>query len=166
MIKDRVIQVLEYKKIAKESFYVKIGMTSASFRGKAKNTPLNSSAIENILTEIPDLNANWLLTGHGEMLSEEVGHMDKNTEKVNQRTENIFTGDTDKDIEDYISDAFAKHLLEMYETGRVYPAAVVKSMIEEKNIRIRELEKEVKELNRKIDQNNRNHNIGIKKDRQ
>ena len=68
MIKDRVIQVLEYKGIPKELFYVKIGMRSASFRGNAKNSPLNTNAIENILSEIPDLNPDWLLRGVGEML--------------------------------------------------------------------------------------------------
>lgn len=68
MIKDRIIQLIEYKRIPKEEFYVKIGMTSASFRGNAKNTPLNSNAIENILSEIPDVNSEWLLTGKGEML--------------------------------------------------------------------------------------------------
>lgn len=68
MIKERIIQVIEYKGISKEEFYVKIGMTSASFRGKAKRTPLNSNAIENILSEIPDLNPMWLITGKGEMI--------------------------------------------------------------------------------------------------
>lgn len=68
MIKDRVIQLIEYKGIAKEVFYKKIGMTSASFRGKAKESPLNSNAIENILSEIPDANPEWLLTGNGKML--------------------------------------------------------------------------------------------------
>ena len=71
MIKDRIIQVIEYKGIAKEIFYKKIGMTSASFRGKAKETPINSTAIENILSEINDLNPEWLLTGKGTMLKEE-----------------------------------------------------------------------------------------------
>lgn len=32
--------------------------------------PLNSNAIENILSAIPDLNAEWLLTGKGSMLKE------------------------------------------------------------------------------------------------
>lgn len=44
-------------------------MTSANFRGKAKSTPLNSTAIENILSEIPDVNPKWLLTGKGDMLT-------------------------------------------------------------------------------------------------
>lgn len=68
MIKDRVIQLIEYKGIAKELFYAKIGMTSANFRGAAKKTPLNSAAIENILSEIPDTNPTWLLTGKGNMI--------------------------------------------------------------------------------------------------
>jgi hypothetical protein len=49
MIKDRIIQILEKKRISKEKFFVKIGMTSANFRGNAKKTPINSNAIENIL---------------------------------------------------------------------------------------------------------------------
>lgn len=72
MIKERITQVLEYKNIPKESFYVKIGMTSASFRGSARKTPLNSTAIENILSEIPDINPGWLITGEGDMLIHEV----------------------------------------------------------------------------------------------
>lgn len=70
MIKERIIQLIEYKGIAKENFYAKIGMTSASFRGKAKETPINSNAIENILSEITDVNPEWLLTGSGNMLKD------------------------------------------------------------------------------------------------
>lgn len=70
MIKKRIIQLLEYKGIAKEEFYKKIGVTSANFRGKASETPVNSKTIENILSEISDLNLNWLLTGIGSMLND------------------------------------------------------------------------------------------------
>ncbi|KAA6347857.1 hypothetical protein EZS27_004722 [termite gut metagenome] len=77
MIKDRVIQLIEFKGLKKESFFEQIGMTSASFRGKAKNTPLNSTAIENILSNIPDANPEWLLTGIGSMLREESTSMKK-----------------------------------------------------------------------------------------
>lgn len=68
MIKKRIIQLLEYKGIPKEEFYKKIGVTSANFRGKASETPVNSKTIENILLEIPDLNLEWLLTGKGPVL--------------------------------------------------------------------------------------------------
>lgn len=79
MIKERVIRLIEYKGIPKEDFYVKIGMTSASFRGNAKSTPLNSKAIENILSTIPDVNPEWLLTGKGSMLREDVSNFNNIT---------------------------------------------------------------------------------------
>ena len=72
MIKSRIIQLIENKKLPKELFYSKIGMTSASFRGKARLTPINSSAIENILSEVPDLSLEWLITGKGEMLKKAI----------------------------------------------------------------------------------------------
>ncbi len=72
MIKERIVELLELKGIAKEDFYRKIGMTSANFRGEARKRPLNSNAIENILSEIPDVNPEWLLTGNGEILKQDV----------------------------------------------------------------------------------------------
>ena len=72
MIKERIIKLIEFKGLPKEKFYKDIGMTSANFRGKAKNTPLNSNAIENILSVIPDANLNWLITGDGNMIKKEV----------------------------------------------------------------------------------------------
>jgi regulator of replication initiation timing len=43
-------------------------MIYGNFTGKAKETPLNSNAIGNILLEIPDVNLEWLITGQGSML--------------------------------------------------------------------------------------------------
>lgn len=68
-IKERLVQTLENEGIPKENFYKRIGMTSANFRGNAKKTPLNSEAIANILSELPHINASWLITGEGEMLA-------------------------------------------------------------------------------------------------
>ncbi|MBL4605550.1 MAG: hypothetical protein JKY02_07805 [Flavobacteriaceae bacterium] len=62
-IKERVVQVAEKQGISKERFFMSIGMTSASFRGKAKDTPLNSNAIVNIITKYPKTDLHWLLTG-------------------------------------------------------------------------------------------------------
>ncbi|MDG2194936.1 MAG: hypothetical protein P8K77_08870 [Polaribacter sp.] len=79
-IKDRVVEVAEKQDISKEDFFKSIGMTSASFRGKAKETPLNSNAIVNIITKYPDTDLYWLLRGSakkvfsaGEYLVEEEG---------------------------------------------------------------------------------------------
>jgi len=71
MIKERILELLKNQNINKEVFFSKIGMTSANFRGSAKERPINSNAIENIFSEIPNLNLEWLLTGKGEMLIEE-----------------------------------------------------------------------------------------------
>lgn len=76
-IKERVIQFIENKKIKKGEFFDKIGMTSANFRGDAKNTPLNSTAIENIISIFPEINLRWLMTGVGEM-EKEYYHDDSN----------------------------------------------------------------------------------------
>lgn len=67
-IKERILQITDYKQISKESFFEKIGMTYGSFKGKQKETSLNSDAIDKILTIFEDIDANWLLTGRGEMI--------------------------------------------------------------------------------------------------
>ncbi len=67
-IKDRVIKIAEIKGISKEKFFTELGTTSANFRGKAKETPLNSNTIINIIACYPEINLRWLLTGEGEIL--------------------------------------------------------------------------------------------------
>lgn len=122
MIKERVIQVIEYKKIAKEDFYTKIGMTSASFRGNARKTPLNSNAIENILSEIPDVNPTWLLTGKGEMLLKE-----------------------DSDLKDHLPDVGDMVSLEEYKK-QVQAATRLEMQLEQCQERVKALEKTVDQL--------------------
>lgn len=78
MIKERVVQVIEIKWIAKEKFFEKIGVTSANFRGNARKNPLNSTTIENILSEIPELNPEWLLTGKGSIFKESEKSINQN----------------------------------------------------------------------------------------
>lgn len=70
MIKDRILEISDYSGLTKELFFSKIGMTTANFRGKAKETPINSTAIENILSVFPEINPEWLITGKGNMLKD------------------------------------------------------------------------------------------------
>lgn len=66
-IKERVMQVA--KKVTKKQsmtqkeFFESIGMTTASFRGKALYTELKSQAIVNIITKYPEVDIYWLLLG-------------------------------------------------------------------------------------------------------
>lgn len=69
-IKERLINLLDYKGINKENFFNEIGVAASSFRGAAKKQSLNSDSIVRITTEIPELNLQWLITGKGEMLNE------------------------------------------------------------------------------------------------
>lgn len=68
MVKDRIVQIIDYKGIAKESFFKNIGVSSANFRGKAKESDVGTITIAKILSEIPDVNPEWLITGVGSML--------------------------------------------------------------------------------------------------
>lgn len=57
-------------------------------------------------------------------------------------TENVFTGWTDAEVSNFIEQKFTEHLMEMFETGRAYPSAIVNKLLEEKDARMRELEKQ------------------------
>jgi len=73
-IKERVLQIAEAKGIGKTTFFESIGMSYGSFKGNAKERPLNSNAVENILTIYPDVNPSWLIQGKGTMFSTEPAH--------------------------------------------------------------------------------------------
>lgn len=62
-IKERVVQIAKQQSFSQEKFFRLIGMTSANFRGKAKETPLNSNALAKIVTEFPQVDIYWLLLG-------------------------------------------------------------------------------------------------------
>lgn len=70
-IKERILQIAETKHITKQLFCEKIGLTYGGFTGDNKKRPINSDAIANILVIYPDVSAEWLITGKGDMLKSE-----------------------------------------------------------------------------------------------
>jgi hypothetical protein len=103
MIKERVIEIADYKGITKEKFFEILGMTSANFRGSARNTPLNSNAIENILSKFPEISPDWLLTGSGPMLRPEPKNLTQETEPTPDKYEKL-----EKDIKKLTHDLSKK----------------------------------------------------------
>lgn len=69
-IKERVLQIADYKGIGKEKFCEQIGMTYGNFKGQQKWTALNSDAIDKILSLYPEISAEWLVTGKGNIEKE------------------------------------------------------------------------------------------------
>lgn len=49
-IKERVLQIAEYKGISKEKFIENLGQTYGNFKSKSKLTPVNSNFIEDLLS--------------------------------------------------------------------------------------------------------------------
>tara|TARA_R110002051_G_scaffold198878_1_gene265965 strand:+ start:259 stop:945 length:687 start_codon:yes stop_codon:yes gene_type:complete len=69
-IKERVLQITDYKGIGKEKFFSDLDVSYGNFKGKAKEKALSSDVLANIVTKYSDINPEWLLTGNGEMIKE------------------------------------------------------------------------------------------------
>lgn len=67
-IKRRILEYVEYKNITKEYFYKESGVTASNFKGKGIESELGGDKIAKILSLYDDLNAEWLLTGNGDMV--------------------------------------------------------------------------------------------------
>lgn len=69
MTLQRIKQFIDYKRIAVSAFEKSIGMANASFGKSLKNGgSIGVDKLENILNTYPELSAEWLLRGVGEML--------------------------------------------------------------------------------------------------
>ncbi|MFC7523235.1 SlyX family protein [Parapedobacter sp. GCM10030251] len=65
----RIKDYLDYKGIKISSFEKSVGLSNGSFGGQLKkNRTIGIDKLENILKTYPDLNADWVLTGRGDML--------------------------------------------------------------------------------------------------
>jgi hypothetical protein len=92
-IKEKILTFLEKKGISKADFYAETGIESSNFKGKNKDSLPGSAMLVKILTIYPDLSADWLLTGTGEMLktksiSKDTSAASKTLSLSNKDTEN------------------------------------------------------------------------------
>lgn len=67
-IKVRILQFAKEQKLIMGDFYKKISVPPSNFGGKSMESSLSSAKISEILKMYPELSADWLLLGKGEML--------------------------------------------------------------------------------------------------
>lgn len=68
---SRIKQYIDYKGITISSLERQAGMSNGSLASQLKkNKTIGVDKLENILKLFPDMNTEWLLTGHGPMLKE------------------------------------------------------------------------------------------------
>lgn len=67
-IKEKILMFLEEMKIKKADFFLKTGIAASNFKGVAMNSELGGDKIVKILTEFPNLSADWLLLSCGSMI--------------------------------------------------------------------------------------------------
>lgn len=62
-IKERVLQIAKNKGISYEFFFNDLGISYSNFKGKQRDTSLQSDSIEKIISKYKDIDLHWLLTG-------------------------------------------------------------------------------------------------------
>lgn len=71
-IKKRILEVIELKDITKYEFYKKSGITRGILD---QNNGISEENIAKLLAFIPDINADWLLTGKGSIFENSTMHV-------------------------------------------------------------------------------------------
>ena len=71
-IKERVLQIAKSKGLSYEFFFNDLGISYSNFKGKQKETSLQSDSIEKIISKYTDVDLHWLLTGQSEYPKNEV----------------------------------------------------------------------------------------------
>lgn len=67
-IKERILSFLESQGIKKVDFFEATGIQSSNFKGKNMSSQPGGDMIVRVLTIYPNLSAEWLLRGEGDML--------------------------------------------------------------------------------------------------
>jgi transcriptional regulator with XRE-family HTH domain len=78
MVKDRLIEFLEYKGLSQAKFAEKIGVSKGYVNNMTENP--TQETIMSIKNNFPELNTEWLLTGKGEMINnQQIGNVSEST---------------------------------------------------------------------------------------
>lgn len=166
-IKERILYFTDFKGFSKEKFFEELQVTYGNFKGKAKNQALGSDIIERIIAKYPEINAEWLLTGEGEMLKN-TGNISISGNNTGIANTGIITGDVSsgntiadsnitierktenntEDISNLLDSYNANKGVEIDRLQVLYTTMLEgkDAIIEEKNLLIQELKETIQEL--------------------
>lgn len=73
-INDRILKIIDYERLNNNSFSKKIGVNPQTMHTivKEKKTKPSFDVLNKILISFPEIDANWLLTGDGEMFKQDL----------------------------------------------------------------------------------------------
>ncbi|MDR0829660.1 MAG: hypothetical protein LBN95_06075 [Prevotellaceae bacterium] len=69
-IKQKILYFIKNQGITQAKFFEKFNIAPSNFKGIGLKSEIGTEKIVKILTEFPELSADWLLLGKGEMLRE------------------------------------------------------------------------------------------------
>lgn len=81
-IKERVLQIAKDKGLSYEFFFSDLGLSYSNFKGKQRNTSLQSDSIDKIISKYADVDLHWLITGERKYITNEV--LNKVSEPTNE----------------------------------------------------------------------------------
>lgn len=75
MVKQRILQIIDNKKLTKSIFFQKTGLKRGFLDSDKLEQAVSDRQIAMIIAAFPDVDTDWLITGKGEMLrTSEVHH--------------------------------------------------------------------------------------------
>lgn len=131
-VRERLIEFIKYLKIGQGAFEKKVGLSNGYVNNIRKS--IQPDKLQRISLQFPELNTGWLMTGEGQML------------KTNDS--DTLPPITEEELVKIGAIAFEKKLVELFQSGQIYPGKVV----EEKEKLINELYREIGRLEAKINE--------------
>lgn len=86
-IKDKILAFLEVRGIRKTDFFESTGIQASNFKGRNKASQPGGDMLVNILTVYPELSAEWLLRGEGNMLRTQDNEIETNPQETAVKSE-------------------------------------------------------------------------------
>lgn len=123
-IKQRILQIIDYKEVNKALFFRKLEIAASNFRSNSLYSEAGGDVIAKISSEFPDVNLEWLINGKGKMFKD-------STQLIAEEPEITYSAG-------FKNDLYERLILEKEER------------IQEKDDRIRELNKNLEELRKQL----------------